>query len=70
MPSPFAESTIERLRANCKGCSGERGAHLGLEYHFLESLSAFTRIQHMSNAGIYSENPGVNLMMIGLRYRF
>ncbi len=25
MPSPFAESTIERLRANCKGCSGERG---------------------------------------------
>ena len=45
-------------------------SHLGLEYHFLESLSAFTRIQHMSNAGIYSENPGVNLMMIGLRYRF
>jgi hypothetical protein len=45
-------------------------SHLGLEYHFLESLSAFTRMQHMSNAGIYSENPGVNLMMIGLRYRF
>jgi len=45
-------------------------SHLGLEYHFLESLSAFTRLQHMSNAGIYSENPGVNMVMVGLRYAF
>ena len=45
-------------------------SHIGLEYRFLETLSGFARAQHMSNAGIYSENPGVNLMMIGLRYRF
>jgi len=45
-------------------------SHLGLEYHFLESVSAFARLQHMSNAGIYSENPGVNMAMIGLGYAF
>jgi hypothetical protein len=45
-------------------------SHLGLEYHFLESYSAFTRVQHMSNAGIYSENPGINMAMIGLRHTF
>jgi hypothetical protein len=45
-------------------------SYVGLEYRFLETLSGYARAQHMSNAGIYSENPGVNLMMIGLRYRF
>ena len=42
-------------------------SHIGLEYHFHKNFSAFTRVQHMSNAGIYSENPGGNLAMIGLR---
>ena len=45
-------------------------SHIGLEYHFLENFSAFTRMQHMSNTGVYSENPGANLAMIGLRYAF
>ena len=45
-------------------------SYIGLDYRFLERLSAFARLQHMSNAGIYSENPGVNMAMIGLRYAF
>jgi hypothetical protein len=45
-------------------------SYVGLEYRFLESFSAFARLQHMSNAGIYSENPGVNMAMIGLRCAF
>lgn len=45
-------------------------SHIGLEYAFRESMSAMVRVQHMSNAGIYSSNPGVNLVMIGLRYQF
>ena len=45
-------------------------SYIGLDYRFLDRLSAFARLQHMSNAGIYSENPGVNMAMIGLRYAF
>ena len=28
------------------------------------------RVQHMSNAGIYSSNAGLNLVMLGMLYRF
>lgn len=45
-------------------------SYIGLDYRFLERLSAFARLQHMSNAGIYSENPGINMAMIGMRYAF
>lgn len=45
-------------------------SYIGLDYRFLERLSAFARLQHMSNAGIYSENPGINMAMVGLRYAF
>jgi hypothetical protein len=45
-------------------------SYIGLDYRFLDRLSAFARLQHMSNAGIYSENPGINMAMIGLRYAF
>ncbi|MCB2170915.1 MAG: acyloxyacyl hydrolase [Deltaproteobacteria bacterium] len=45
-------------------------SYVGLEYRFLESFSGYARAQHMSNAGIYSENPAVNMIMMGLRYRF
>jgi hypothetical protein len=44
--------------------------HISLYYWFLENLSAVARLQHMSNAGIYSENPGLNMVMLALVYRF
>jgi len=44
--------------------------HISLHYWFLENLSAMARVQHMSNAGIYSENPGLEMMLLGLIYRF
>lgn len=44
--------------------------HISLYYWFLKNLSAVARVQHMSNAGIYSENPGVDLIMLALIYRF
>jgi hypothetical protein len=28
------------------------------------------RVQHMSNAGIYDENPGLDMIMLGLICRF
>jgi lipid A 3-O-deacylase PagL len=36
------------------------GRHLGVGYHF----------QHMSNADIYDQNPGLDLHALELRYRF
>ncbi len=44
--------------------------HISLHYWFLDNLSALARVQHMSNAGIYSENPGLEMMLVGLIYRF
>lgn len=44
--------------------------HISLHYWFLENMSAMARVQHMSNADIYSENPGLDMVMLGLIYRF
>jgi len=45
-------------------------SHIGLDYWFMEDWSVTSRVQHMSNASIYSDNPGVNMVMLGLRYQF
>jgi hypothetical protein len=44
--------------------------HIGLYYWFLENLSVMARVQHMSNAGIYDQNPGLDMVMLGLDWRF
>ncbi|UCF90144.1 MAG: acyloxyacyl hydrolase [Desulfobacterales bacterium] len=45
-------------------------SHAGLSFHFLPQWGVGYRFQHMSNAGIYDANPGVNLHMLELNYRF
>lgn len=45
-------------------------SHLGLTWQFSEHLAAAVRLQHISNASIYSKNPGLDLQMVELRYRF
>ena len=44
--------------------------HISLYYWFLENLSVLASVQHMSNAGIYDENPGVNMIMLAMVYRY
>ena len=44
--------------------------HISLHYWFLQNLSAVARVQHMSNGGIYDENPGLNMIMLALVYLF
>ena len=44
--------------------------HIGLDYYFLEKLRAVVEVQHTSNGGLYSENPGINTIMFGLLYQF
>ncbi len=44
-------------------------SHAGLAINW-QSLVLNYRLQHTSNAGIYENNPGLNLHMVGLGYRF
>ena len=44
--------------------------HISLYYWFLQNLSIVAKVQHMSNGGIYDENPGLNMAMLALVYRF
>ena len=43
---------------------------VGLNSRLGEQMSATIRVQHMSNASIYSPNPGLDQMMLGITYRF
>ena len=44
--------------------------HLGLNWHINKQFTVGWRYQHMSNAGIYRHNPGLNLQMLSASYRF
>ena len=44
--------------------------HISLYYWLMDELSLMARLQHMSNAGLYSENPGLDMVMIGMICRF
>jgi hypothetical protein len=44
--------------------------HIGLYYRMTEALRIMVQGQHMSNAGLYDRNPGLNAVMLGIVYRF
>ena len=44
-------------------------SHAGLTVNWHRAALSY-RYQHTSNAGIYDENPGLDLHMVGLGYRF
>jgi len=44
-------------------------SHVGLAINW-QNLVLNYRLQHTSNAGIYDDNPGLNLHMVGFGYRF
>lgn len=43
---------------------------VGINYHFLQRATIGYRFQHMSNAGISNENPGLNTHLLEVGYRF
>ena len=43
---------------------------LGIEFRIYSGLKAGYRIRHMSNAGIYDNNPGLDMHILEVRYRF
>jgi lipid A 3-O-deacylase len=44
--------------------------HIGLDWHITKNFTVGWRFQHMSNAGIYHHNPGLNLQMLSIGYNF
>jgi lipid A 3-O-deacylase len=44
--------------------------HIGLDWHLTKFFTVGWRYQHMSNAGIYNHNPGLNLQMLSTSYNF
>ena len=45
-------------------------SHIGLAAEAYRGLSVGYRLQHMSNAGLYDHNPGLNLHMLEVSWRF
>ena len=45
-------------------------SHVGVNWEMTRHFRLGYRFQHMSNADIYTPNPGLNLHMLGLSYRF
>jgi hypothetical protein len=45
-------------------------SHIGIDFHVTRQWAIGYRLQHMSNAGLYSPNPGVNIHMLEVGYRF
>jgi hypothetical protein len=45
-------------------------SHIGLNLNFTRNFTIGYRLQHMSNGFLYDANPGLNLHMIELGYRF
>jgi hypothetical protein len=44
--------------------------HVGLNWHVTKCFTLGCRFQHMSNAGIYRRNPGLNLEMLSAGFSF
>jgi hypothetical protein len=44
--------------------------HIGLNFRITKHVTLGWRFQHISNAGIYSSNPGLNQMMLSTSYSF
>ena len=45
-------------------------SHLGLRLHLGEAFALGYRVQHLSNAGLDTPNPGLDSQALELRYRF
>jgi lipid A 3-O-deacylase len=43
---------------------------LDIDFHFLRQMSLGYRFQHMSNAGLFDKNPGLNTHILELTYLF
>jgi len=66
-PTLLSDSTLGDRNM---GCLFEFTSHIGLGWDITKSWNVEYRFQHMSNAGIGSSNPGLNMNLFGVGYRF
>lgn len=66
-PTLLSDSTLGDRNM---GCLFEFTSHIGLGWDITKSWNVEYRFQHMSNAGIGSANPGLNMNLFGVGYRF
>lgn len=52
------------------GCALQFTSHLGLAWQFARHAELCYRFQHMSNAGLGADNPGLNSHVVSLGWRF
>lgn len=45
-------------------------SHIGLEWDVTKNFTIEARFQHMSNAGLATPNPGLNIEMLSFRFNF
>jgi Lipid A 3-O-deacylase (PagL) len=45
-------------------------SHIGLEWDISKRFTLGARLQHMSNAGLATPNPGLNIEMLSVRFNF
>ena len=67
--SPTYLSRIDFVEKNF-GISFQFTTYIGFNYDFGQHVRAGYRFQHMSNAGLSDNNPGLNLHMLALSYLF
>jgi hypothetical protein len=65
-------TVLSRYKFNEKDIGGrfEFTDHVGLDWHLTKCFTVGWQYQHMSNAGIYKHNPGLNLQMLSASYGF
>jgi hypothetical protein len=66
-PTYISRYVFERLDF---GMNFQITSHGGVNFDFSKRLRGTFRYEHMSNAGLSSNNPGLNLFALGLDYRF
>ena len=59
-------AVLSEYRFGTKDMGGtvQFASHLGVNYRFRQDLSVGYRYQHLSNAGLYDSNPGLELHLI------
>jgi hypothetical protein len=62
--------SLENFQTKDLGTDFQFTSHIGVNWDFASQVRLSYRFQHMSNAGIGENNPGLNLHMVGLSYLF
>jgi hypothetical protein len=62
--------SLEHFKTKDLGTDFQFTSHLGVNWDFASRMRLGYRYQHMSNAGIGQNNPGLNLHLVALSYVF